>query len=220
MMREFYGWIEDSMVSQLDASTEEVINNLKRQDARRRWKRAKSIISIGRMLNRRLSDEKLRRISTASDEGTESLPDMDTLDPNKYQMVHHLRRQVARYRWRMAITRIIIQVKLGKSFKKTKGLRTSQIIIPKWSSDSNLDKRAKDKQGENVFVDMKRLVDTALTEQPKFFKDGSVMNNLIESGIEVVWFSDMTQSDVVYGIWYMCSEGRETDNGSLSGYGQ
>ena len=32
----------------------------------------------------------------ASDESTESLPDMDTLDPNKYQMVHHLRRQVAR----------------------------------------------------------------------------------------------------------------------------
>ena len=26
------------------------------------------------------------------------------------------------------------------------------------------------------------------------------MHNLIESGIEVVWFSDMTQNDVVYGI--------------------
>ena len=61
-MREFYGWIEDPKVSQLDASTEEVINNLKRQAARRRWKRAKSIISIGRMLDRRLSDEKLHKI--------------------------------------------------------------------------------------------------------------------------------------------------------------
>ena len=71
----------------------------------------------------------------------------DTLDPNKYQVVHHLRRQVARYRWQRAITRIIIQVKLGKSFRQTKGPRTSQIIIPKWSSDSCLDKRAKDKQG-------------------------------------------------------------------------
>ena len=101
-----------------DASTEEVIVNLKRQEARRRWKRAKSIISIGRMLHRCLSDEKLRRSSTTSDEGTESLPDMDTLDPNKYQMVH-LRRQVARYRWRRAITRIIIQVKLAKSFRQT-----------------------------------------------------------------------------------------------------
>ena len=27
------------------------------------------------------------------------------------------------------------------------------------------------------------------------------MNNLVESGIQVVWFSDMTQSDVVYGIY-------------------
>ena len=44
-----------------------------------------------------------------------------------------------------------------------------------------------------------------------------MINNLIESGIEVVWFSDMTQSDVV---WHMCSEGRETDNCFLSGYGQ
>ena len=26
------------------------------------------------------------------------------------------------------------------------------------------------------------------------------MNNLIESGIEVVWFSDVTQLDVVYGM--------------------
>lgn len=92
--------------------------------------------------------------------GTDSLPEMDTLEPNKYQMVHHLRRQVARYRWRRAIVRMIIQVKLGKSFRQTRGLRASQIIIPKWSSDSNLDKRAKDKQGENVFIDIKRLVDT------------------------------------------------------------
>jgi len=47
----------------------------------------------------------------------------------------------------------------------------SQIIIPKWSSDSSLDKRAKDKQGKNVFVDMKRLVGQ------KFFNDDSVMND-------------------------------------------
>ena len=34
------------------------------------------------------------------------------------------------------------------------------------------------------------------------------MNNLIESGIEVVWFSDMTQSDVVYGICVQRKEKR------------
>ena len=65
MMREFYGGKTQGIA--LDASTEEVFNNLKRQAARRRWKRAKSIISIGRMLNRRLSvmkgyDEVVQRV--------------------------------------------------------------------------------------------------------------------------------------------------------------
>ena len=63
---------------------------------------------------------------------------------------------------------------------------------------------------------MKRLVDTALTEQPKFFKEGSVMNNLIESGIEVVWFSDMTQSDVVYGICVQRNEKRIQRNEKIT----
>ena len=66
---------------------------------------------------------------------------------------------------------------------------------------------------------MKRSVDTALTEHPKFFKEGSVMNNLIASGIEVVWFSDMTQLDVVYGICVQREE-KQANNGSLSGSGQ
>ena len=45
------------------------------------------------MLNRRLSDEKLRRSSTASDEGTESLADMDTLDPNniKWNIIYDVK---------------------------------------------------------------------------------------------------------------------------------
>lgn len=39
------------------------------------------------------------------------------------------------------------------------------------------------------------------------------MNNLVESRIQVVWFSDMTQSDVVYGIcvqWLQRKEKRIT----------
>ena len=36
------------------------------------------------------------------------------------------------------------------------------------------------------------------------------MNNLIESGIEVVWFSNMTQSDVVYGVCVQREEKRIT----------
>ena len=48
-----------------------------------------SITSIGRMLNRRLT-EKLQQSSTAaSDEGTESLPDMDTLRPSIRRRDHY-----------------------------------------------------------------------------------------------------------------------------------
>jgi len=39
-----------------------------------------------------------------------------------------------------------------------------------------------------------------IRNQPRYFKDGSVMNNLLESGIEVVWISDLSQNDVVYCI--------------------
>ena len=67
----------------------------------------------------------------------------------------------------MMTTFALEMVKLGKSFGQTRELQTSQVIMPKWSSVSSLDKRAKDKQGENVFVDVKRLLDTVLTEQSR-----------------------------------------------------
>lgn len=33
-----------------------------------------------------------------------------------------------------------------------------------------------------------------------FFEEGSVMRNLLESGLEVVWFADRHPSDIIYGI--------------------
>eukprot|EP00581_Thalassiosira_minuscula_P031010 CAMPEP_0183764020 /NCGR_PEP_ID=MMETSP0739-20130205/10060_1 /TAXON_ID=385413 /ORGANISM="Thalassiosira miniscula, Strain CCMP1093" /LENGTH=98 /DNA_ID=CAMNT_0026002505 /DNA_START=51 /DNA_END=344 /DNA_ORIENTATION=+ len=47
---------------------------------------------------------------------------------------------------------------------------------------------------------MNAMMDEAMRNRPKYFRDGTVMHNLIESGIEMVWFSDMSQNDVVYGI--------------------
>ena len=48
------------------------------------------------------------------------------------------------------MTKFVLEmVKLGKSFRQTRGLQASQIIMPKWSSVSSLDKSTKDKQGEN-----------------------------------------------------------------------
>jgi hypothetical protein len=32
------------------------------------------------------------------------------------------------------------------------------------------------------------------------FAEGSIMANLVKSNVEIVWFSDFTQNDVVYGI--------------------
>eukprot|EP00984_Skeletonema_dohrnii_P035046 scaffold34601_cov142-Skeletonema_dohrnii-CCMP3373.AAC.2 len=47
---------------------------------------------------------------------------------------------------------------------------------------------------------MEEMMKETIRNQPRYFKDGSVMNNLLESGIEVVWISDLSQNDVVYCI--------------------
>lgn len=69
MMAEFRKWIEDSKTNQLDKDTEEVIMNLKRHAARRRWKKAKNLISAGRMLN---SSSFTSLLASKSQEGKET----------------------------------------------------------------------------------------------------------------------------------------------------
>ena len=67
--------------------------------------------------------------------------------------------------------------------------------MPSWDfQTTNNNVRAR-----NTFVDMKSVLNAARNKKQKFFREGSVLDNLIESGIEVVWFSDLTQNDVVYG---------------------
>lgn len=92
MMKEFSKWIDDSKVNQLDARAEEVITNLRRQVAKRRWKRAKSLISIGRMLQKRLSQSSLD--CSESNRSEEEGLDESKLPPNKALMCHHMRRMV------------------------------------------------------------------------------------------------------------------------------
>jgi hypothetical protein len=41
---------------------------------------------------------------------------------------------------------------------------------------------------------------TSPDELIDIFVEGSIMANLIKSNVEIVWFSDFTQNDVVYGI--------------------
>ncbi|KAL7528729.1 hypothetical protein ACHAXR_006225, partial [Thalassiosira sp. AJA248-18] len=197
MMKEFSKWIQDSKVSQLDAGTKEVINNLRRQVAKKRWKRAKNMITIGRILSQQFSNSSLQQQQQSDDNiSISSEVNEEYLSPNTTQMIHYLRRRVARYRWKRAISRVIVGIRLSRP-----GAYPSWDINRHSSSNPN---------ANNIFVDWKRLMGQAVLEQPKFFRHGSVMNNLIESGIEVVWFSDLTQNDAVYGICCQRTEKRVT----------
>ncbi|EJK52538.1 hypothetical protein THAOC_28172 [Thalassiosira oceanica] len=199
MMAEFRKWIEESKTNQLDKDTEEMIMKLKSHAARRRWKKAKNIISVGRILNKKRSSSAESSSSSFTslvkgktqegrDIGRAGTPDSivdASLTADQHLIVQRLRKQVARYRWKRAITRVRLAIRMAKpGFKPDWG----EVLI------------ANEDEERNSFVDMKKLLGQALEEQPKYFREGSLMNNLIESGIEIVWFSDLSQSDVVYGV--------------------
>ncbi len=59
------------------------------------------------------------------------------------------------------------------------------------------------------FLDMKAMTSKVIGAQHNYFRKGTVMDNLLESGTEVVWFSDMTQNNVVYGICVQRQEKKE-----------
>ena len=109
-------------------------------------------------------------------------------------MIAEMKRKVARHRWRRAISAVILSYRIsgGKP--------------PKWEKPVV----APGCENQNRFVDMNAMVSEAMRTQPKYFTEGSVMHNLIESGIELVWFSDMSQSDVVYGICVQREEKKVT----------
>jgi predicted lipase len=197
MMKELKKWIESSRVSQLDSRTQDLILNLRAAAARARWRRAMHVSLVlsgsSNSLRRRLLlfqqqqqqqqwDEEEEKMNKDGDDAT---IDYGTIDPNKEQMIHYLRRQVARYRWKKVIAKVLLCVKLN-------GGKAPEFGIFNSSSDEVV-------QG-NQYVNMNKLLRQALENDPKYFIEGSVMSNLIESSLEVVWFSDFTQNDVVYGI--------------------
>lgn len=65
-------------------------------------------------------------------------------------------------------------------------------------------------ENQNYFLDMKAMTSKVIGAQHNYFRKGTVMDNLLESGTEVVWFSDMTQNDVVYGICVQRQEKKVT----------
>lgn len=51
-------------------------------------------------------------------------------------------------------------------------------------------------ESENKIEDI--ISDTL--DEPRFFREGSLLSNLIESGIEIAWFGDRHPNDVVYAL--------------------
>ena len=142
------------------------------------------------------------------------------------EVMKGLRRKVARRRWRGAIHAVRLAVRLaadsdisakeqraqntaGKR-KPTQGglrgsLRNSFIDLgeaalskaPQISKAlSFISNQEKDKAAKG---NIKDFINDAI-EEPRFFIEGSLLSNLIESGIEVVYFGDRHPNDVVYCI--------------------
>jgi len=109
-------------------------------------------------------------------------------------MIVEMKRKVARHRWKRAISAVRINYRIsgGKPPKFE-----NPVVAPGC-------------ENQNRFIDMNAMMSEAKRNQPKYFREGSVMHNLIESGIELVWFSDMSQNDVVYGICVQREEKKVT----------
>ena len=107
------------------------------------------------------------------------------LDEETENMIAEKKRDAARHRWRRLLlaTRFALKLNEGKrsSFENLE-------FIPGF---------------DGTLVEVKK-------SPPKYFREGTVINTLIESGVELVWFSDMTQNDTVYGICVQREERKVT----------
>lgn len=82
------------------------------------------------------------------------------MDEETEQMLKHMKKKVARHRWRRAISavRLSIRISGGKP--------------PKWENPVV----APGCENCNRFVDMNAMMSETMRKQPKYFKEGSVMN--------------------------------------------
>ena len=171
---------------------------LRKKAAVARWKRAKNLILMGRILSRGKlsgmdSEDGGNNNNGGGGGGGEGI-DETNANPNKKQMIHYLRRQVARYRWKRVINKVILAVRLSHPRRPVFGMNDNGDAINNNSAGGRIDQKG------NRFVNLQAMLQEALAKQPSYFIEGSVMYNLVESSLEVVWFSDLSQSDVVYGI--------------------
>lgn len=124
------------------------------------------------------------------------------------ETMKQLRRKVAKRRWKRAISAVRLIGRLGKSSMSNSSIqiavtRDTSTTPNGWptTDDHQSIKHANSSKSFNSITStaVKEIACDAL-EEPKFFKAGSLMSNLIESGIEVVWLGDSHPNDVVYSI--------------------
>ena len=186
VLKEFKQWVTDSRSKQLDAATEQTIKDLKRKIALRRWKKAinavRLMVRLGQsesncfdvQLARRQNIEEKKRLTSSPAFGLERGPKAPRMN-----------RALAGSMIWMHNQRHTIMNSLGISSRTE-----SQESLPHNTLRRN------SLVGVN---EIKEIINDAL-EEPRFFIEGSLLSNLIESGIEVVWFGDRHPNDVVYCI--------------------
>lgn len=178
VLKEFKNWVQESRCKQLDVATETTIKELRRKVARTRWKRAITAVKITIRLKKSSSRIVLDQDKLRSD------PEL-----------RHRKKRVSSLgaRNRGAFSQSMMWVSSAKS-QIMNSLGVSDVNIKDGQSTSNT--RSNTLVGSD---EIKQIIDDAL-EQPRFFRKGSLMSNLIDSGIEVVWFGDRHPNDVVYSI--------------------
>ena len=167
MLREFKNWVLNSRVKQLDSATEGTIKELRRKVARRRWKRAINAVRLMVRLGKKPNSNSNEFIGKS---------------PSNHQRND---------------SNGSIKSSIEKAARMPgQALRGSMVwlhdhkaqILNGLGIDGNLTSSTTG----NTLVDqqeVQEIINDAL-EQPRFFREGSLMSNLIESGIEVVWFGD------------------------------
>ena len=192
VLKEFKQWVHDSRSKQLDAATEQTIKDLRRKVARRRWKKAINAVRLMVRLGHSDSNNFALKLQERQTKGLPSISSRASLVVEEssvpkpklpYRRKQTLRGLAKSMMW-MHDQRSTIMNGLG--------------ISEPQSSQESLSKAEKRNSlvGEN---EIKEIINDAL-EEPRFFIEGSLLSNLIESGIEVVWFGDRHPNDVVYSI--------------------
>jgi hypothetical protein len=162
----------------------DTIRELRRKVARKRWKRAINAVRLAVRLGNRSSKVNLLVAQQSFRRNKRS--SLDLLKENMTDSLQNLKSVGAR------------------AARGSRDLAKSMMWVHNQKSQimDGLGYSEEEEANQNTLVDqsdIREIVNDAL-EQPRFFKEGSLMSNLIESSIEVVWFSDRHPNDVVYSI--------------------